>query len=363
MVDYQDEIKELEKEIANTKYNKRTQGHIGLVKAKIAKLKEKDAARGGGGGGEGFAVRKSGDGTAILLGFPSVGKSTLLNSITNANSEVGAYAFTTLTVVPGLLEYNDAKIQVLDVPGIVRGAASGRGRGREVLSTMHSADLVLIILDINQPQHLDVIKKEIYDAHIRINQRPPDVKIIKTSRDGIKIGTTVKLTHLDEHTIKAILKEFRINNADLVIREDITIDQLIDVIEGNKKYVPSALIVNKVDMATPEQIEKVKKEFKPDLMISADKKVHLDELKDLIYSKLNIIRVYCKEYGKKADLTVPLILHGGDTIEDMCRKLHKDFVSQFKSAKVWGKSSKYPGQKFLIRHKLADKDIVEINVR
>ena len=122
---YDRKVNELEEEISTTKYNKRTQHHIGLVKAKLAKLKEdyqKKAA--GKGKQEGFSVRRTGDATVIMVGFPSVGKSTLLNAITNANSPVGAYAFTTLTCIPGLLEFNHAQIQVLDVPGIVEGAAT-----------------------------------------------------------------------------------------------------------------------------------------------------------------------------------------------------------------------------------------------
>ena len=126
-------IKELEEELSTTKYNKRTQGHIGLVKAKIARLKEEQQRKQAGKGKtEGYSVKRSGDATAIIVGFPSVGKSTLLNALTNAKSEVAAYAFTTLTCIPGLMEYKHAKIQILDVPGIVEGAASGRGRGKEI---------------------------------------------------------------------------------------------------------------------------------------------------------------------------------------------------------------------------------------
>ena len=130
-VDYNEQIKEFEEELKKTKYNKKTQHHIGLVKAKIAKLRERQESRGKGGKkGEGYSVRRSGDATVLLLGFPSAGKSTLLNALTNAESETGAYAFTTLTVIPGTLEYKHAKIQVLDVPGIVKGASDGTGRGK-----------------------------------------------------------------------------------------------------------------------------------------------------------------------------------------------------------------------------------------
>jgi uncharacterized protein len=153
MPEYMDKVKELEDELKKTKYNKRTQYHIGLVKAKIAKLKEKEVGRGKGGGPkEGYSVRKSGDATVILIGYPSVGKSTLLNALTNAESETGAYDFTTLSVIPGLLHYKHAQIQILDVPGIVSGAATGRGRGKEVLAVMRNAELVLIVIDVNHPE-------------------------------------------------------------------------------------------------------------------------------------------------------------------------------------------------------------------
>ena len=83
----------------------------------------------------------------MLVGFPSVGKSTLLNNITNAESKVGAYQFTTLDIVPGVMEHKNAKIQVFDIPGIITGASSGKGRGKEILSVARTADLILVVLD------------------------------------------------------------------------------------------------------------------------------------------------------------------------------------------------------------------------
>lgn len=363
MASYDGKIAELEKRIADTKYNKKTQHAIGQYKAQIAKLKEREDSRGSGGGPKtGFEVRKTGDGTVILLGFPSAGKSTLLNGLTDAVSEVGDYAFTTLTVIPGVMAYKHAKIQILDVPGIVKGAASGRGRGKEVLASMRSADLCLILLDATRSAEHDVIVKEIYDTHIRLNQRKPDVKIRKTGKDGIKIGRTIQ-TQLDDDTIKAILKEFRINNAEVVIREDINIDQLIDVIEGNKKYMPSLTIVNKDDLINESQRSVIKRKFNPDLFISAKNKEHLDELKELIFQKLDLIRIHLKEPTKPADMEIPLIAFRDSTIDMICKKLHKDFSSKFKFARVWGKSAKFDGQKVMKKHVLVDGDILELHIR
>lgn len=365
MADYSNRIKDLEEELANTKYNKKTQHHIGLLKAKIAKLKEKESSRGGGkGGGEGYSVKKSGDSTVILLGFPSVGKSTLLNALTNANSEVAEYAFTTLDVIPGLMEYNHAKIQVLDVPGIVEGAASGKGRGREVLAVLRSADLVLLLVDVNQPQQFNALLKEVYDSGLRLNKKKPDVVLNKTSKGGLSIGSTVKLTKINKATMEAILKEYRIMNAEVVVRTDITPDEFIDVIEGNKKYVRSLTVVTKKDMISPEEVEKVATSVNSDLQISAQSGEGIEKLKQKIYDSLGLIRVYCKEVNKEADLEEPMIMKENSTIKDMCVKLHKDFLMNFKYARVWGDSAKFQGQVFKKPgHMLRDGDIVELHIK
>ncbi len=365
MADYIQQIVELEKELSNTKYNKRTQGHIGLVKAKIAMLKERERFRGSvGAKGKGFSVRKTGDASVIMIGFPSSGKSTLLNAITNANSPVGAYEFTTLDVIPGLLEYKHAKIQMLDVPGIVRGAAMGRGRGKEVLAVMQNADMVLFIIDVTRPGALAVLQQEVYDANIRINQQKPDVKIVKKSRGGVCIGKTVLCPDLDNKTIEAICKEMRLNNVDVVIRTPITADQFIDVIDGNKHYLPGIVILNKIDIITPDEIDILRKKVQADICISADKKINTGNLKDMIFDRLNLIRVYCKQISKKADMDVPLIMKKGATLHDMCQKLHKDFVSQFKFAKIWGTSVKFNAQPILkLMHILQDKDVVELHMK
>ncbi len=365
MPDYNTKIEDLEKELRTTKYNKATQGHIGLVKAKLALLKEKQAGRvqqKTGKSEHGYSVRKSGDATVLLLGFPSTGKSTLLNKLTEAQSEVAAYAFTTLTVIPGMMEYKQAKIQILDVPGIVSGAATGRGRGREVLAVIRNADLVIIIIDVTQPEQYHAILREVWESGIRINKTKQEVYIKKTARGGIQIGKTVPLD-VEEATLTRILQEFKINNAEVLIRSVVDVDDFIDAIEGDKKYLPAIISVNKVDLVSVGVAERVKKELNADILISAEQNINIESLKELIYNKLNFIRIYLKEPKKEADRNVPLIMTKGATIQDVCTKLHKDFVSRFRFARVWGKSAKFGGQRLMLHHGLLDQDVLELHVR
>ncbi|MBR9692250.1 GTP-binding protein [Candidatus Woesearchaeota archaeon] len=362
-----EKIRELEEQIGKTKYNKKTQHAIGLMKAKLAMLKEKAVQRASTGkarGDDRFTVRKTGDGTAVLLGFPSVGKSTLLNKMTNAKSEIAHYAFTTLSAVPGMMKYKYAKIQIIDVPGIVHGAASGRGRGKEVLGIIRNADLILILVEATHPEHYKAILKEVYETGVRINKEKPDVRITKKERGGIGVGATVKLTKIDKKTIEDIAREMKISNADILIRTDISADELIDVIEGNKKYTKSLTIITKKDLIDKEKLNKIKKETNADVVVSAEKGEGIKELKKAIHDRLGLISIFLKEVNKPADMEEPLIMFKRDTIKDVCLKLHRDFVDKFKFARVWGKSAKFDGQIFKKMGKeLMDGDILELHMR
>ncbi|OYT33176.1 GTP-binding protein, partial [Archaeoglobales archaeon ex4484_92] len=256
----------------------------------------------------------------------------------------------TLKPIPGMLEYRGAKIQIIDIPGIVEGAAKGKGRGREIISAVRSADLVLIITDVFNVDSLNIIKRELYEGGIRLNQKPPEVVIKKKDRGGIKITSTVPLS-LDEKTIVAVLREYRIHNADVLIREDITIDRLIDAILGNRVYIPAIYVVNKVDLYDVKVNNAIP--------ISAEKKINLDKLIDEIYNKLEFIRVFLKPPGSKVE-EEPMILRKGARIEDICKKLHRDMLKNFRYAKVWGKSVKFNGQRVGLDHIVEDGDIVTI---
>ena len=359
----EDKIKELEEELSTTKYNKRTQHHVGLVKAKIAKLKEEiETKKRGKGKSEGFVLKKTGDATVVLVGYPSVGKSTLLNKLTNAESKVAEYEFTTLTVIPGMLEYKSAQIQIFDVPGIVGGAAEGTGRGKEVLAAIRSADMIMILIDINRLDHYKIVQKELYDSGFRLNKKMPDVRIKKTPKGGISVNSTVPLD-IDRKTFEGILNEFKVTNADVLIRTRINDDELIDVVEGNKKYLPGIVIVNKMETVSEEKLQEAKARYPEAIFVSAELGINLEELKEKIFSGLKMIRIYLKQPGKEADVKEPLIMRQGDRLNELCIKLHREFVKKFRFARIWG-SVKYDGQKITkLAHELQDRDIVELHLR
>lgn len=195
---------------AKTQKNKATSFHLGQLKAKLAKLKKElltPSSSGGGGGGAGFDVARTGVASVGFIGFPSVGKSTLMSRLTGQHSEAAAYEFTTLTTVPGQVLYNGAKIQMLDLPGIIQGAKDGKGRGRQVIAVSKTCNLIFIVLDVNKPLvDKRVIENELEGFGIRINKTPPNIVFKKKDKGGINVTNTVPLTHIDHdvsflHTI------------------------------------------------------------------------------------------------------------------------------------------------------------------
>jgi small GTP-binding protein len=363
----EDQIKAIEEEIFNTQKNKATEHHIGKLKAKIARLKENlQKQKSGGQKGKGFALKKAGDATIGIIGFPSVGKSTLLNLLTRASSKIGDYDFTTLEVIPGILRYKGADIQILDLPGLIIGAARGRGRGREILSAIRNVDLALLMIDVFKPEKLVAITDELHEAGLRLNQSPPDIVVKKKGMGGILVSTTMPLTHISETMVKSIAGEFVIN-AQITIRENITESRLIDAFSDNRLYLPAIVVLNKIDLESKNHVQKIIKTAKANgwkvIGISAGSNIGIEKLKDMIFSELDLIRIYMKPVGKKTDYTQPLILRKGNTVEDACRNLHREFIRKFRYAVVTGPSAKHPSQKIGLDHQLNDTDELTIVVQ
>jgi small GTP-binding protein len=278
-----------------------------------------------------------------LIGFPSVGKSTLLTKLTGTFSEAAAYEFTTLTCIPGVYNYKGTKVQLLDLPGIIEGAKDGKGRGRQVIGVARTCTCILIVLDVVKPlTHRRLIEYELEGFGIRLNKKPPLITIKRKDKGGINVIKAVglELTHMSPETIITICKEYKLSNADVYFKQDATMDELIDVIEGNRIYVPCIYVLNKIDQISIEELDIIDKcpHYVP---ISAKDEWNFDELMEKIWEYLDLIRIYTKPKGQIPDYDAPVIIKRNATILEFCNSIHKGLAKEFKHALVWGTSAKH----------------------
>ena len=250
---------------------------------------------------------------------------------------------------------------MLDLPGIIKGASSGKGLGKRILSVARSADIVLLVLDIFQPYHEDVLIKELSNIGIKLNQNPPNIVIEKSTTGGIAVAQQVKLKKMSMKLLKDILNVYGYTSARVVIREDIDSEQLVDFIMGNKTYAKSITILNKIDLVDEKFLKKTSKKIKTKFIpVSADSNINIEELRDKIYDELQFIRIYMRPKGGKTDYKEPLIIRKGNRVLDVCNKLHRKLSKDFRYALVWGRSVKFGGQRVGLNHKLQDEDVLTI---
>ena len=187
-------------------------------------------------------------------------------------------------------------MQLLDLPGIIEGAKDGKGRGRQVfffssflslffgfigspqvIAVARTCDLILIVVDsMNNIRHKGLpfflslsfplssllnslpsalIEYELEGFGIRLNKKPPPISLKKKEKGGITFTHTVPLTHCDKFLVTSVMSEYKIHSADICFRGDCTIDELIDVIEGNRIYTPCVYVLNKIDQITMEELD------------------------------------------------------------------------------------------------------------
>lgn len=336
MDDIAEQIEFVKKELRDLPHHKGTEHNIARLRAKLAVLKDREIEKitksKGGGGGGGYMVKKQGDATIVLIGPPSAGKSTLINRITNAESKVAPYAFTTVSVIPGMLIYNEAYIQILDVPGLIQGARMGKGRGKEVLSVARASDLLIIMTDVERLDFIDTLKAELEESGIRINKEKPKIKLEKKVDGGLMVFSNIR-QDLSIDTVKSIAREMGFKSGSITLNERITMDQLIDSFSRSRVYIPAIFVINKID-----ENKGLEKELRNNgyLTMSAQNDTDMEEFKQLIWKTLKFIKV------NLTDLTV--IMKEGQTLEDLADKIGTEFRSKYKTAKIWGSIAKFPGQ-------------------
>ncbi|KAL7004236.1 GTP-binding protein rbg1 [Cystobasidiomycetes sp. EMM_F5] len=296
---------------------------MGQLKAKLAKLKRElltPSSSGGGGPGIGFDVARSGIASVGFVGL------------------------------------HGAPIQILDLPGIIEGAKDGRGR------VARSCDLIFIVLDVLKPLgDKALIENELEGFGIRLNKSPPHILIKKKDKGGITISNTVPLTKLEPEEIRAVLAEYKLSNCDVAFRCDASLDELIDVIEGNRIYMPCIYVLNKIDAISIEELDLLYR-IPNSVPISAKMWLNIDELIDVMWEKLDMVRVYTRPRGRAPDYSSPVVLPRSKcSVEDFCNAIHRDIFKQMRTSIVWGTSAKHSrGQKVGGAHILEDEDVVQI---
>jgi ribosome-interacting GTPase 1 len=256
-----------------------------------------------------FYIDKEGAGQVVVVGPANVGKSALVAALTNATPEVADYPYTTWTPTPGMMPMENIQIQLIDTPPLNRDYVEP-----ELIELIRRSDLILLVVDLQ----------------------------------GYPIQQL-------EDTI-ALLQEHRIMPHHL--KDRYTEQRLLT-------FLPLLVLVNKNDdQSTDEDFGVLCELFEeawPLLPVSATTGRNLERLKQAVFERLEIIRVYSKPPGKEPDLNAPFVLKKGSTVEEFAGKVHQDFLEQLKSARVWG-SGVYDGQMVGRDHVLHDGDVVELRI-
>ena len=280
------------------------------IKRRISKLNEEiQQAKKGGGRRHHEFVRPSGAGQVVLVGPANSGKSSMVDRLTHASPEIGAYPYTTMKVQPAMMEYEDIQIQLVDMPPITETHYEGWFG-----NIIRESDLILIVLglaDLDPDKSLNVILERLEGAGIKLIGKDPDSEIPDY--------------RMVEMKAMLIINKVDLGGADI----------FIDIV----KPVSGDLPVHRISCRTEEG---------------------LDELRRKIFDALSIVRVYSKAPHKEPDLSKPYVVKRGTTVIEMARIVHRDFQDNLKFARVWG-HTKFEGQTVEKDFVLEDKDIIEFH--
>lgn len=307
----QEKIKFLEEMMATIPKHKGTEKMQALLKTKMAKLKAALEARPAAARhGAGFHVEKSGAGQVIVIGPPNSGKSHLIAALTGAQPEIADYPYTTRFPAPYMMKHENVRVQLVDTPPL-----SPDDINAELVELAKTADGVLLVIDL-------------------------------ADRDAASV-------------LEALLSGLQGKRLDLA-------PENACLCQEPGRFVNKALVVgNKGDLPAAEENAAFLREYFADkisfMVVSAARGEGLDELRTKVFLLLDVIRVYPKIPGKKADLNDPFVLKKASTVMDMARTVHKDFVEKFRYARIWRKSA-LQGQMVNRDFILEDEDIVELHI-
>ncbi len=339
------------------------------IKRKLSKLRlemeEKKRQRSTVGQASGrYAIKKEGAAQVVILGSTSSGKSSLLRSLTNAKPEIGSYQFTTKEPVPGMMQFEDIQIQLIEAPALFDDAGKGKGWGLKTLSLARNADSLILLIDlsvIDPSAQLEMIIRELNSARISVEENPSGVEVERRESGGIQLVCSGSFScEIDE--IRRFLKENGVDHAVVRIWGEVDLDDVALSLVSGIAYKPALVVANKVDVEGSKfKLEALRSITKLKTVgFSLKTRLGLDEMPKFIFESLNIIRIYTKR-PQQERAGRPLIKRGETTVEDVAKDVHSEFYRSFKYAKVWG-SSKYRGERVGLKYLLKDGDTVELHV-
>jgi len=340
---------------------------LAQLKAKVEKQREQERTRKGARGAEEGVIRKEGAGQVCLLGVTNSGKSTIINSVTNAELDVGDYPFTTPIPTPAMLILEDINIQLVEIPGLFKGFRES-GMGRQALAVARNTDCIALVVDLSQDidMQMDIILSELDGARVRLNREQSAVRIERVGLGGHMIyGAQNYQGDIEE--VKEYLRARRISNIIVRLQKPATFEQLVDAMDASVAYVRALVIATKGDVPGSEDrfaelTEKYGKRFEI-FPISAKTGENLDGMKWALYDHLDILRVYTKIPGKKRE-DKPIVLPEGAIVEDAAAKVHKElFVERFRAAVIFRVNDKIKRRQVGLSYPLEDGDILQLMSR
>lgn len=340
---------------------------LAQLKAKLEKQREQDRARKGARGAEEGVIRKEGAGQVCLLGVTNSGKSTIINSVTNAELDVGDYPFTTPIPTPAMLTLEDINIQLVEIPGLFDGFRES-GMGRQALAVARNTDCIALIVDLSQDidMQMNIILGELDGARVRLNREQSAVRIERVGLGGHMIyGAQNYQGDIEE--VKEYLKARRVSNIIVRFQQPATFEQLVDAMDASVAYVRALVIATKGDVPGSEDrfaelMEKYGERFEI-IPISAETGENLDGMQWALYNHLDILRIYTKIPGKRRE-DKPIVLPEGAIVEDAAAKVHKElFVERFRAAVIFRANDKIKRRQVGLSYPLKDGDILQLMSR
>jgi len=318
-------------------------------------------------GGPSYYVQKAGAAQIAVVGPTNGGRSSLLKAVTNSQVQVTSWPFGTMIPTPGMLDYEDIKFQLVEIPPIVQGSSEGKAEGFMNLSSARNADGLIIMVDLTDDPagNFLVVKEELENSRLLIVPPTGVVEIQKRgSGNELQFIMEGELVDCTEADITEILAGYRIRSALVRIKGKVTLDLVEDSLFGNAVYRPTMVIANKVDLNDdPRNIEQLVQATYPLQLhvLSIERMTDLTKLiGQSIFDMLSITRVYTKEPGKPRR-DIPIVCKPGTNVGELAKMIHNDFYNRFKYAKIWGPSAKFDSEKVGLDRVLLDGTVVQIH--